>query len=126
MSGALPSAIRSRLAAIGELYRSIVEVTSRVAENFSFDALDEALKKRALILQRIAGEESELRAGQGAFRWAGTQHTREIREHISAIMDLDRSLEGQASDHIARVKQDLCSLSDTSHAARAYTRNSRA
>ena len=125
MSGALPSAIQSRLAAICGLYRSILELTKRVVADFSFDALNEALKKRDLLFLRIEGEESELYAQEGAFHWVGTEHTREIREHIYAIADLDRRLTAQASDHIARVKQELSSLTDTSHAARAYTRNSR-
>ena len=125
MNGTIPSAIKARLSVIGDLYRSILELTKRVATDFSFDALDEALKKRALLLLRIDGEEGELRAQPDGRCWAASEHARDIREQVSAIMELDRALANRASGSLARVGAELSSLARTSHAAKAYAKNIR-
>jgi hypothetical protein len=121
---AMNAMIASRLLGIRDLFRAIRGITSRVLSDFSIEALDAAVRQRAVLLLRIDSEHEAL----GAFDvrlWKEKEQVREIRSCIDDIRRFDLEAAALVRQRMNDVRRELSSLSDSSCAARQYTRNSR-
>jgi hypothetical protein len=118
------ASIVKQLSAIRDLYRAIREITARVMADFSIEALDAAIRQRSLLLLRIESERDVLDRLHGLNSWKGCAEYEEIRGHITAIATLDREAGARVSNRMNNIRRELVSLTDTSRAARLYTRNS--
>lgn len=118
------ASIVKQLSAIRDLYRAIREITARVMADFSIEALDAAIRQRSLLLLRIESEREALDRLHGLKSLKGCAEYEEIRGHITAIATLDREAGARVSIRMNTIRRELVSLTDTSRAARLYTRNS--
>jgi hypothetical protein len=92
--------------------------------DFSIEALDAAIRQRSLLLLRIESEREVLDRRHGPDSWKGFAEYEEIRGHITAIATLDREAGARVTNRMNNIRCELVSLTDTSRAARSYTRNS--
>jgi hypothetical protein len=125
MNAALVAQIVKRLKAIADLLRAIRDHSSRILENFSASAIDAAVRQRALILLRIEDEREALLKIRAPHFWNGYDEYKEIQSHINAITRLDKEAAALARLRMNEMRRELSSLTDTSCAAKVYTRNSR-
>ena len=116
--------IASRLSGIRDLVRAIREIASRVLSDFSIEALDAAVRQRAVLLLRLDSEQEALGIFDARL-WKETEQAREIRSCIDDIRRFDTEATALVRQRMNDVRRELSSLSDSSSAARHYTRNSR-
>ena len=116
--------IAQHLSVIRDLYHAIQDMTARVMENFSIEALDAAIMQRSVLLSRIEGEREVIERIHGQHSWKEHAEYGEIRGHIDAITALDREAAARVRNRMDGVRRELVSLTETSRAARSYTRSS--
>jgi hypothetical protein len=117
--------VRDLLTEIRDLFGSLCTMTKRLLEDFSPEALEETLKKRSLVLCRIDAQKATLCGISGPSTWTGYEQFHEIQERIGACANLDRDLTAEVSRRMYAIKRELAALSETSHVARTYARQSR-
>ena len=118
------ASILKHLLVVRDLYRAIREITARVMADFSIEALDAAIMQRSLLLLRIESERDVLDRLCVPNSWKGFAEYEEIRGHITALATLDREAGARVTTRMNTIRCELVSLTDTSRAARSYTRNS--
>lgn len=115
----------SRLDAVRDLYARLLDCTARCVKEFSLPLLDATIRERSLTLLRIDSEEAALRNMHPCASWSGYAQAREIREYLTAIAGLDRTLTSRLSERMKAAAGELSALSRASNAVEAYTRHIR-
>jgi hypothetical protein len=121
----MSTAFTEALAAIRDLYRTIQEITARVLENFSIEALDSAVRDRALLLARIDDERRVITKATTPHLLRTSPEFQEIRNCIESITALDHEVSNRVMRRMEEIRAELISLTNSSRAATSYTRHCR-
>jgi hypothetical protein len=114
---------RQMLGTIRDLYGRVRDLTVRLIQEFSPAALDETIRARSLVLLRIDTEVAALRNTIPPHLWSGFDQCREIRDHIAALIALDRQVASRITHSMGEIRGELSALSSSSRAAETYTRH---
>jgi hypothetical protein len=117
--------IGNLLSEIRDLYGTLKEMTKRFLDDFSIPRLNELVRERALVLLKIDSEEERLLriAEAGSLKRYGEYG--EITDTIAAILSFDREIAARVTRVMNTVRGELSSLSESSNAAKVYTRHCR-
>jgi hypothetical protein len=119
------TAFTEALAAIRDLYRTIQEITARVLDDFSIEALNSAVRDRALLLARIDDERRVITKATAPNLLRTSAEFQEIRNCIESITALDHEVSNRVMRRMEEIRAELISLTNSSRAANCYTRHCR-
>jgi hypothetical protein len=113
------------LSEIRDLYGTLRDMTKRFLDEFSVSSLQDLVRERALVLLKINSEEDRLLriSDVGGLKQYG--EFREINDSIAAILAADREITTRVTSRMNSINSELALLSDTSSAAKTYTRHCR-
>lgn len=113
------------LGAIRDLYGTLCAMTRRFLDEFSFPALQDLLKERSLVLQKIYSEKERLMDVADPGHWHHFDEYGEIMGHIATITACDREISARITNDMHDITRRLSSLSETSNAVKMYIRHYR-